>query len=46
MKYVSSLREMSQALADGEVSSAELTQDHLARIKRGGPAAEQLYHAD
>lgn len=37
MKYVSSLREMSQALAGGEVSSAELTQDHLARIKEVDP---------
>lgn len=33
MNDVFSLREMSRALADGQVSSLELTQDHLARVK-------------
>ena len=33
MNDVFSLREMSRALADGKVSSLELTQDHLARVK-------------
>ena len=33
MNDVFSLREMSRALADGRVSSLELTQDHLARVK-------------
>lgn len=33
MNDVFSLREMSRALADGRVSSVELTQDHLARVK-------------
>lgn len=32
MNDVLSLREMSRALAGGEISSVELTQDHLARI--------------
>ena len=33
MNDVFSLREMSRALANGRVSSVELTQDHLARVK-------------
>lgn len=33
MNDVFSLREMSRALADGQVSSVELTQDHVAHVK-------------